>query len=66
MQFLPYRARGVTEWFDDYDNDVNYMLYLLQSQDLYSFEHLCEILDRHIQKHQLTEDLLEEWCLFLR
>lgn len=25
MQMIPQRARGVTVWFDEYENDVNYM-----------------------------------------
>ncbi len=27
-----HRARGVTEWFDEYENDVNHMLWPSQSQ----------------------------------
>ncbi len=29
-----HRARGVTEWFDVYENDVNNLLWPLQSPDL--------------------------------
>lgn len=25
MQMIPHRAGEVTEWFDEYENDVNYM-----------------------------------------
>lgn len=29
MQMFPQRARGVTEWFDEHENYVNHMLWLL-------------------------------------
>ena len=69
-----HRARGVTEWFDEYENDVNHMLWPSQSPDLNPIEHLWEILDRRVRqrspppssKHQMREYLLEEWCSSLQ
>ena len=69
-----HRERGVTEWFDEYENDVNHMLWPSQSPDLNPIEHLWEILDRRVRqrspppssKHQMREYLLEEWCSSLQ
>ncbi len=65
-----HRARGVTEWFDEYENDVNHMLWSSQSPDLNPIKHIWEILYRRVRqrfpplslKHQMREYLLEEWC----
>uniref|UniRef100_A0A3B4YAJ7 Tc1-like transposase DDE domain-containing protein n=1 Tax=Seriola lalandi dorsalis TaxID=1841481 RepID=A0A3B4YAJ7_SERLL len=62
------RARGVTEWFDEYENNVNHMLWPPESPDLNPVNHLCQILDQHVRqhstlpssKHQMREYLLEE------
>ncbi len=35
-----HRAGGVTEWFDENENDVNHMLWSVQSPDLNPVEHL--------------------------
>lgn len=35
-----HRALCVTEWFDEYKNDVNYMLWISQSPDFDPVEHL--------------------------
>lgn len=40
MQMLPYRAAGLTEWFDKYENNVNCMLWTSQSQYLKPIQHL--------------------------
>lgn len=34
------RAQGVIEWFDEYENNANYMLWPSQSQSLNPAEHL--------------------------
>ena len=70
---LIHRVRGVTEWFDEYENYVNHMPWPSQSPDLNPTEHLWETLDRVRQrssppssKHQMREYLLEEWCSSLQ
>lgn len=35
-----HRAWWVTEWFDEYENDMNHMLWTLSSPDLKSVEHV--------------------------
>lgn len=37
-------AQGLTEWFEEYGNDVNHMLWL---SGLKTVEHLRETVDRH-------------------
>lgn len=60
-------ARRVTEWFDKYGNDVNYMLWPLQAPHLnkvdtygrFWTDELDGTLDRD---HQTPNGGIEEWC----
>lgn len=58
MQMIPHRARGVTEWFDENENDVNHIL--CSSLSPY-FNSRCwsDTLDSAI------EYLLEEWLFII-
>ena len=47
------RAWGVTEWFDEYENGVNHMLWPLQSLNLSPIEHLVwnSMLNSALHRH---------------
>ncbi len=63
---------GSSRIIQEYENDVNHMLWPSQPPDLNPIEHLSGILDRHVRKrspprlskHQIREYLLEEWYSF--
>lgn len=48
MQMLPYLSQGVTEWFEEYENGVNNILWSLQSSALNPGKHQWEFLEAHV------------------
>lgn len=62
-----HRAQDFTEWFDEYENDANHILWVSQTPDLNPTEHLQEFLDQHVRqcypsptsKGQMREYLME-------